>query len=128
LSEDQGRRSDDVDPATRLFVNEKVSEAKHALRSDVAALGAKVELFSAQSTKEHAEVASKLDRLAADVAELKPLASKVAALELADARAEVQAQAADQFRAQSRSQFRWLVGLIVAAIPSAAAITAYVSH
>lgn len=85
------------------------------MRNEVASLGTKVDLFAAQSTREHAEVAGKLDRLSEDVAELKPLAAKVAALELADATAEARALEARQLREQSRNQFRWVIGTILAA-------------
>lgn len=110
------RRSSDVDPATKLYVRDEVSETRHLLRQDIAALATKVELFMAQSTKEHSEVAGKLDRLSEDVAELKPLTAKVAALELADATAEARALEARQMREQSRRQFQWIVATIIAAV------------
>lgn len=128
VSEDQQRRSDDVDPATRLFVKEAVSDAKHSLRNDIAELGTRVAAAQMLSTKEHSEVAAKLDQLGRELGDLKPLAADVAALKLADARAEVLAAAAEQQRAQSRTQFRWLVGLIVAAVPSIAVLVQLFSH
>lgn len=139
MSDAQLRRTDDVDAATKLYINESVravrdeaaanlTETRHFLRNEVAALGTKVDLFSIQSTKEHADVAAKLDRLSADVAELKPLAAEVAALKLADATAEAEASAAEKLRLQSRSQFRWLAGLIVAAVPSVAVLVSLFSH
>jgi hypothetical protein len=126
------RRALDVDPAVQLFVRDEVAETRHKLINEIAALGTKVDLFMAQSTKEHAEVAGKLDRLTDDVAGLKQqqslLGPEVAALKLADATAEAQAVAAERLRAQSRQQFRWLVGLIVAAVPASTAVVALIAH
>lgn len=135
MSDEQGRRSDDLEPAVELAIDKAQAATRHWMRDELAAIGAKVDLFAAQSTKEHSQVAAKLDRLSSDVAELKPLAAKVAALELADAQAEAVAAArreaqsdAERAREQSRSQFRWLVALIVAAVPSIAVLVQLFSH
>lgn len=123
--EEQRRRLDDVDASVQLFVggkvrdarddaDRKITETRHLLRNELAALGTKVDLFAAQSTKEHAEVAGKLDRLSDDVSEMKPLAAKVAALELAAATSEAAAAAAEKLLTRQRNQFFTLAGLIVA--------------
>lgn len=132
MSEDQGRRSDDVDPAVQLAIDKGDAQTRHSMRDEIAALSAKVELWRAESTREHGEVSSKLDRLVDEVAALKPqttmLAAEVAALKLADATAEVRSATAEQLRAQSRTQFRWLVALIVAAVPSIAVLVQLFAH
>lgn len=114
MSESPGRRSLDVDPATQLFVRDEVAETRHKLLNELSALGTRLELFAAQSTAEHGEVKAKLDRLSDDVAELKPLAQKVAALQLADATAEASAVTAERMRTQLRTQFFALATLFVA--------------
>lgn len=120
------RRTSDIDLAVQLAIseevravsdsaNEKITETRHALRNEIAALGTKVDLFAVQSTKEHSEVASKLDRLSDDVAGLKALAGDVAALKIADARSEAASAAAEKLLTRQRNQFFALATLIVGA-------------
>lgn len=110
MIDDQGRRSGDIDPAVQLYVQDALTDTRHALRNDIQALGTKVELFSAQSTKEHAEVKAALAQLIA--ANLEP---RVAALERKDAEESAAAAAVDRLRRQQR----WFATFLVAAVPVA---------
>ena len=128
MSESPGRRSLDVDPAVQLFVRDEVTDTRHRLVNEISALSAKLELFAAQSAKEHGEVAAKLDRLASDVADLKPLAAEVAALKLADATAEARELAINELRDEIRSNRRdwrnWIPSAVSAGAAAAAVIIA----
>jgi hypothetical protein len=53
VSDDLGRRSNDVEPAVQLFVQQELADTRHVLRSDLAALGVKVELATQTSAKWH---------------------------------------------------------------------------
>lgn len=118
------RRSRDVDPAVELYVQDVVRDTRHALRNDIAALAvkvetsqltlaAKVETSQLVSTQEHAEVKAQLEQLAREVAVVKTLASKVAALETSDAVDHAEKTATQKLLERQRNQFFLLAGLIV---------------
>lgn len=117
MTDDHQRRVADVDPAVQLFVQQELQETRHVLRADLAALGVKVELATATSTKEHAEVKAALGQIMA--ANLEP---RVAALERKDVEDSAAAAAVDKLRRQQR----WFAGFFVAAVPVALLVAPHI--
>lgn len=112
---EQSRRVRDIDPAVQLFVQDSLSDTRHALRSDIAGLGARVEAAAILSTKEHAEVKATLDQLLSAVEVLRQLEPRVTALEQKDVAESAAAAAVDKLRRQQR----WFAMFVVAVIPVA---------
>lgn len=114
MTDDLGRRQNDVDPAVKLYVQGELADTRHKLIGQIGEIGLKVDLAKMTATEEHGQVTAKLDQLTRDVALLQPLAGEVAALKMSDALAETAASTARRMQEQSKAQFYKLATLIVA--------------
>lgn len=87
------RRASDqyLEEHLRLIFEESLKDTRHMLRQELAAIGARVEANTLQSTKEHAEVQGAVAQLRGEVAEVKaqvgvlsPVVSDLKAASLAE--------------------------------------------
>lgn len=125
MSEELGRRADDVEPSVRIYVQEELQKTRHAFREDLQGINLRFETFAQTSTLEHASVSAKLDQL---IDTTKDLPGRMTVVETAAAVDKAEEVTRAALRKQSQTQFRWLVGLIVAAVPASTAVVALVLH
>lgn len=99
---------------TRVFQDE-LRQTRHDLRADITVLGLEVAKNAAQSTKEHAEVTSRVLEVDRKVDGLMPLKEKVEKIEVGERDDEVER------RVKSR-QRRWAAKVIGGTLTFAAAV------
>lgn len=138
-----GRREYDgehVDPVTRNYVEErllgirdeadrKITETRHGLRNEIAALAAAQAAATLQQTKEHGEVRAEISSVANEVAAMRrdlavvlPLPETVAQLKHRDDLEAARTEAIDKLRRQQR----WFAAFIVGSVPAALAIAPHI--
>lgn len=125
-----GRRDYDheIDPVVVNFVEARLRETRHLFVNEIKAISIKVDTMALASTAEHGLVTAKLDRLLEKVEVLERHEPRIAALERREAIEQAEMVTRDKLRKQSRNQFFALAGLIVAAVPAAAAVFAFFAH
>lgn len=116
----------DIDPAIENWVENRLRADRHANVNEFRALRVKIEDMQLTSTKEHGAVTSLLADLVTKVEKLTKLEERVTSLETAEKVERAEQVTRDNLRKQSRTQFYTLVGLIVAAVPSAAVIANHI--